>query len=383
MAAQVKTHPQQIDANQSTIQAQPCRTDSHRLQYWTNNASTTRTALQTLALLHHSRYDPAVLARDIDNLIEQIPSLDDTALHAWREALARTWENYSPSTENDFFYDDIGRLAAQLGDLGMAKHVFKLGLSSYGDNAELMHHLAYCEAMTGHVRQALQTIERAIALDSEDSNCVAFHALLSARLQRWHTLGWYHSEIAGMDGLTLEPLGAEHVAFFRYQFRDPHIAEMTRLPELQSDEEVITWIEQQSLESGRTTYAVMHERWGFVGVVSQQFHDDAGYLYFWIGADFQDAGLGRQAARLFFKQAAMHGVSTLFTSVFVDNLRSIRALSMLGFAQLPVTAPTPDDDLRFFYLDIGNAETMPCSGLVERLQSLCAVCGTPVGLVAL
>lgn len=330
-------------------------------------------ALASLTLLRLSHYDPRVLQAGIASMLEQAAALNDTARKEWQSALLRTWSNYLPCAAPDPFCYEAGLLAAQLGHWGLAKECFRLGRALYGDDATDLHHLALCEAATGAVDEAFALVSRALELEPDNPHCQALHARLADRLQRWQHTRWYHPDIARSGELTLEPLGAEHAESLLYQYRDPQIGALTALAELNTPDEARDWIAEQACDAGRTTCAVMHAHWGFVGVVSLHCAADAGYFYFWTGTDFQGRGFGQQAAAILFEQAARNGIVHLFTSAYADNGRSRKALEQLGFTGLNLRAKAPDDNLIFYCLQ-------PCA-LAEpaaRIRALCQAIGSPI-----
>jgi RimJ/RimL family protein N-acetyltransferase len=329
-------------------------------------------AALTLTLLRLSHYDPRVLQAGIAGMLDCPPSLSDRALLEWQSALELTVSNYLPSTQTDSFYFDAGLLAIQLGHWGIARHCFRSLLSLYGDNAVVLHHLAYCEANTGRVPLAISILADALGLVPDHPHCAALHDELCRRRRHWQNLDWHSPQDEAQDELTLEPLGNEHAGHLLYQYRDPQIGIMTRLPELETLDDAQQWIAEQRQETGRICCAVMHERYGFIGIASLRRAGDAAYFYFWIGTDFQDAGYGREAAALLFSHAQHLGIAHIFTSAYTDNTRSLNALRHLGFDELPIRAQEPDDDLIFFRLELPPAATMRDADACLHLRELCA-----------
>lgn len=327
----------------------------------------------TLTLLRLSRYDPRVLQAGIQSLLQQAAALNDITRKEWQSALLRTWSNYLPSATPDPFYHEVGMLAAQLGHWGLAKECFRLGLALYGDDTADLHHLALCEAATGATDEAFALVSHALEAEPDDPHCRALHTRFAERLQRWQDTRWYHPDAARNGELTLEPLGPEHAESLLYQYRDPQIGAMTALAELNTPDEARDWIAEQAGDAGRTTCAVMHAHWGFVGVVSMHCAADAGYFYFWTGADFQGQGFGQQAAAMLFEQAARNGIVHLFTSAYADNGRSRKALEQLGFAELNLRAKAPDNDLIFYCM-------RPCAAAdpAARIRALCRDIDSPI-----
>lgn len=330
-----------------------------------------------LLLVRLSRHDPRVLAAAFEPLLAGIDELTGEACRLWRDALERTWANYFPRREGDPFCFNLGVLAAHLGHWVLAKEAFRLGLAVYGNDAAVLYHLGLCEASTGGTPAALALLDQALEHEPANPRYRDFRCVLAERLRAWNATPWYRRELACDAALTLEPIGAEHLAVLLYQLRDPQIGVMTRLPELSTPEDAARWLEEEYREPGRATYAVMHAEHGFVGVVSLRRHDEAGYFYFWIGTDYQGMGLGRRAAALLFRHARALGIADIFTSAYADNARSRRALAHLGFAQIDIAACEPDQDLLFFRL----ALTDEAGGGAEpavRLRALCRAIQSPI-----
>ena len=327
----------------------------------------------TLTLLRLSRYEPRVLQAGIQRMLQQPAALHDTARKEWQTALMHTWSNYLPTATPEPFYHEAGLLAAQLGHWGLAKECFRLGLTLYGDNATDLHHLALCEAATGATDEAFALVSHALEVEPDNPHCQALHTRFAERLQRWQDTHWYHPDAVRNGELTLEPLGAEHAESLLYQYRDPQIGAMTALAELNTPDEAREWIAEQTGDVGRTTCAVMHAHWGFVGVVSMHCAADAGYFYFWIGADFQGQGFGQQAAAMLLEQAVRNGIAHLFTSAYTDNGRSRKALEHLGFVELNLRAKAPDDELIFYCMQ-------PCADAepTARIRALCRAIASPI-----
>lgn len=338
------------------------------------------TCEQLLATVRIANEDPRMLAVVIQSLLAKLDSLTVECCTQWREAIERVWVNYFPACCEDPFCVDIGTLAMHVQHWGVAKSAFTVALALYGDDPELLHRLSYCEASTGHSPASRSLIQTAISLDPRNRVYLEFESVLRARLERWSVQDWYCRERASDGELTLEPLGPEHAESLLFQYRDPQIGAMTRLPELKTREDVLAWLDEQRIESGREHFAVMHTCWGFVGVVSTRRYEDSAYFYFWIGADYQGAGLGQRAARLLFEQASAQGVQHIFTSAYASNRRSRDALQRLGFDRLDVSAASPDEDLLFFHrlLDERDRATI---ALETKLRVLLHRIDSPIGIV--
>jgi RimJ/RimL family protein N-acetyltransferase len=335
-------------------------------------AQTTSTA--KLSLLRLSHYDPELLKHMVDDLLAEAAVLRGAAFDAWREALARTWANYLLPARDDAFCRDIGLLALHLGDFGLAMDCFNTALAHFGDNDADLHCLAYGNAAIGNLPAAIDAISQALEFEPDNADCLHFRAELERRCAHQRGKPWYEPACARQGALALEPLDMQHASGFLQQYRDVQIRVMTRLPDLNTTEQVQYWIESENETPGRISYAVMHQSHGFVGIVSLLCDGDAGYFYFWIGADFQNRGFGKQAMQLLITQMTAFGLDSLFSSAYVYNNRSRKALRALGFGELPLRAHAPDDEVVFLYRPLQAASL---ADPAARMRSLCTAIDSP------
>lgn len=318
-----------------------------------------------LTLLRQSHHDPRVLGRMVSGYGDRPLHLTDSELHAWRAALASVAERHVPDAADPLLDRQLGRLTMRLGHWGLARKVFRNALACRDDDVAAHHHLACCQLVTGHLDDAIAHAAIALELDPTHRACAALHRMIRLRDARWRSVRGYRPALARDRDLCIEPLCGGHVEALLSQLRgDPQIALMTGLPELASREQVLDWIGSESPEIGRCSYAVIHDDWGPVGVVSYRRIEMAAQFYFWIGAHAQGVGLGSRAARLLCAQAAADGVTDLFTSVYNDNVRSVRTLDRVGFERL--IAATTDDEL-YYHMPLAE-EAVP---VTDRL-ALCA-----------
>lgn len=352
------------------------RLDSHHPEDRLHLAATAAALAETAPLdtlltwLRMSDYDPRVLAAWLPAWVERPPSLTYGDLARCREALVEVWRHYLLDPDDLAFIQQLGLAAMWLGAWRLAIDIFRGGLACDSQDVAGHYYLAQCLAATGDVRAALESIGHAVVLAPDNRRCRAMERLLRARLTRWAQLPWYRPEIAEDGELRLEPLGPEHADAVLSQYgSDPQISVMTRLPELNDRRETLAWIDEQRHQPGRMNYAVMHEERGLVGVVCLYRAGSASYFYFWIGGEAQGQGLGSRAARCLFAQARAAGIDDVFTSAYLDNARSLRALEHLGFCRLPVAA-VDEDDLLFLHLPLTD-DAMASADSIEKLKRLC------------
>jgi RimJ/RimL family protein N-acetyltransferase len=355
--------------------------DVEALLFVVRSAQEEVTCEQLLTAVRIADEDPRILAAIVEPLLAKLDSMTlECCLH-WRDSLERVWNNYFPLPGEETFCFGIGTLAMHVGHWGVAKCAFAMALAIHGRDPELLHRLSYCEASTGGSPKALSLIQEARATDPETAVYREFESVLRARMGSWISQAWYRCDGFSDGELTLEPLGPQHAESLLFQYRDPQIGVMTRLPELTTKADVLAWLDEQSREAGRVLCAVMHACWGFVGVVSLRYDADSAYFYFWMGADYQGAGFGHRAAQILLVRAVDFAVRHVFTSAYTSNQRSRDALGRLGFVQMSMTATSPDEELRFFHWrSEKSAGTEVDPGM--KLRALLQIIDSPITLAA-
>ena len=189
---------------------------------------------------------------------------------------------------------------------------------------------------------------------------------------RWHLA----NGVRGAE-LTLEMLDEWHLNGYVQQFRDPSMPWLTGLLPVHSLEDAQAQL-QADRALGRHTYAVVHHRCGFVGVVGLCAMDALAHLDIWIGVEHQGHGLGAQALQTLLPFLSGLGLSDAYTMVHRCNLRSRRLLNRLGFepAALPELADDPDHSFLHLSLRHDHAPAPPeqarrlwrhCNGLSSEI----------------
>jgi RimJ/RimL family protein N-acetyltransferase len=321
-----------------------------------------------LALLRSAHHDPRVLRTTLAHWVENPPELTDAERSYWGEAIAYAWEGCPRiGDEADLRYN-MAVFAVQLGRLDIARIMFEHDNNRMG--------LAMCYSLGGRIDLALSCLE-----GIDDSYVDMLRSDLRRRMERWRMLGWYHAEASHDGELCLVPLDKDHALALYEQYRDPQIGDLTRLPDLDTPEAASEWIAEQSQETKRSTYALMHAGLGLIGIVSMHAHGEDAYFFFWIGSAHQGRGYGRRAARLLFRQAEYEGVRRLFTSAYRSNRRSTQALMAVQFRQLSIGALPPDDDLIFFVRD-NEGRPGNEAALYARLAALLQANDSPIELAS-
>jgi RimJ/RimL family protein N-acetyltransferase len=267
----------------------------------------------------------------------------------WKEALQRVWLNYLPHATTEKLHQRLAPAAMHCGAWALAKEVLKRGMEFFGEDASDLANLAWCENRTGNAALALELAEQALKIDKANPLVLEVHKRILQRLAL-RDEQWKCVLLDSESQLVLEPLDKSHAEAFFYQYRDPQIAIMTGLPALKSVEETRRWIEEQEHEAGKVNYAIMLADEGFVGFINLAVSEHAAFFCFWAGVDFQGRALASTAGRVVCKYAEKLGVPIMLTSAFIDNKRSIRSLTRMGFQELSIRALAPDNDRIFFIL---------------------------------
>lgn len=198
----------------------------------------------------------------------------------------------------------------------------------------------------GQLHQARDFLKRCITEVSPQSPVVAFYQQIENDISR--------CSIAPHDcsdgDILLCPLEEQHLSAFSWVYNDPQIAKLCNLPEFADDEQWFDWLAAEQSNPAKAVFAVMHQQWGFIGSVSIEVHDGVGFIYYWLGQDFQGGGFGPKAVLLMLSVAEKHfGMRACYAKVFDYNLPSQKALSKLGFNPLPFKLAAPNQTQIYFY----------------------------------
>ncbi|MGI0116763.1 GNAT family N-acetyltransferase [Zooshikella sp. RANM57] len=288
---------------------------------------------QMLSYCRLSQFDYKVLALFLPRLLEQGVPISQRL--TWCEVLTRCWENFFPlGKEQHNFAFNLGLFAVDLSHWRLAKQLFKHCIVWEGESLALHHNLGLCYYSTGYTTQAVDCLQQALALDPDDAQTQQLYGEVTRWQQHCAQLTWYFPSQAQQGDLRLEPLGIQHGSEFLLQYRNPSIAALTRLYTLDSFAAVQQFIHKQQQNPQRALFAVLHQDYGLVGVVSYEWSASVGYFYFWTGTDYQQQGFGRQAAELACRQAQALGLTQLFTTTWHFNNPSIKTLTLVGFESM-------------------------------------------------
>ncbi len=322
-------------------------------QVWTEQAELLNPR-QMLACLRLSNFDINVLAAFLPQLLKEPLLITSYERLAWCEALERVCRNHFYLGGEELLLFDLGLLAVELMHWPVAEEVFSFLVELSDENIAALSNLALVYSQLGELDMASRLLDRVLALDPECEISAQQKTILDNLQQQNDALLW---NLRTTDGeLCLQPLSHLDARAFYYQYRDPNIAALTRLPDFENQDMLVEWIEKERTVENKATFAIVHQHYGFIGVVSLRYHDGAGYFYFWVGSDFQNRGFGQHATKLLFEHTKKLGVETVYTSAYKDNVRSRHALLKCGFEQLDISAREPDEQLNFYRLPTTNRQ---------------------------
>lgn len=296
--------------------------------------------------------DPRLVPACADVLLTLAGEVQGAALGHWRELLSRLSGNCYPGWRDLPLSCSLASLAMHLEDWGQARRLLQQALHDHGDRALCRHMLAECLERTGELEAARASLSHARQTLPEGSpaheelGCAIDR--IAQRLARQQACSAFLPAHACDGPLRLMLLDEAHAADFFFQYRDPQIGLMARLPAFADVAGVREWIAARARQADRLDCAVMHAERGFVGVVSAHWSAGDAFMHFWIGVDHQGLGFSSRAAACLMAMLRERGVACVFTAVYPDNHRSMRSLDRLRFAVLPLRAARPDADMRFF-----------------------------------
>lgn len=150
--------------------------------------------------------------------------------------------------------------------------------------------------------------------------------------------------------IQLTPMGEEHLEAFAWQYADPNVAKLCNLPDFNSDQDWFSWLDESLYSPSDHLFAVIHQEWGFIGSVSLRIKHNLGFFYYWLGRDFQGYGFGPRATDILMHLGQKyHAMSCCYAKVYPHNKPSQRAITKLGFTQLPYSMPeNPENELLYY-----------------------------------
>ncbi len=215
----------------------------------------------------------------------------------------------------------------------------------------------------GQFEQAKQGLEPYLKQVEPQSPVHHFYA----QLER-DSLNCQFSESELTDGdIHLTPLEDQHLASFCWVYHDPQIAALCNLPDFAGDEQWFDWLSVEQSNPAKWLFAVCHRRYGMIGSVSIEVREGAGYIYYWLGQDFQGGGYGPKAVLLMLSLAERYlNLQSCYAKVFDYNLPSQKALSKMGFRPLPFKLAKPNQSQLYFY----RGQERPLKAIQSELSRL-------------
>lgn len=226
--------------------------------------------------------------------------------------------------------------------------------------------LAYAYWKTGAWNKAYELLNKYMFIQPDVDSFYDWHLDL-IDLSNKQAFAFYSNRNISKH-LRLEPLSFHHADEYIWQYWDQSIAELCCLPEITSKQEWCDWMAYQQTLDDQTNFAVLHESFGFVGVVSLIVHRGVGFFYFWIGKDFQRKGFGTDAVRLLLEIGEKYfGITCCYAKVFEHNIASQNVMIKLGFKRLGINAAVPHDNEQLYYLGEDKPDRIQYSELHQLL----------------
>lgn len=288
---------------------------------------------------------------------------------ALRRSLRALWRHTPPSLRTPPLLRSLAQALMQHADWPLLREVLDSAATAFPP-AEWSLHRAWLALATGDNDAALAHLQHHLHQQPEHAQAHHMHATLRLRQSQRLATRWHPANGVRGTELTLEMLDEWHLNSYVQQFRDPCMPWLTGLLPVHSLEEAHAQL-QADRALDRHTYAVMHHRCGFVGVVGLCALDTLAHLDIWIGIDYQGQGLGTQALQTLLPFLASLGIGDAYTMVHRCNPRSRRLLSHLGFepAVLPELADDPDHT--FLHLPLRSGCTPAPPEQARRLWRHC------------
>jgi RimJ/RimL family protein N-acetyltransferase len=334
--------------------------------------------------LRCSGYDPWVLQGMLETLKSDL--LDSNAegtLTALQNGVSRTWQMMTLRQRGETGLALCG-LLRDLGCLKLAQKVMsELPDPDPGSIAYVNQMLlsARLEIETGRSASAMCMLRECLRLDSTNASALLLKQQLEQRFELRRLSPWYASEnLIDLD-LSLEPLDAMHIPAWLRQYRDPNIACMAGLPEIEDDTQARAHLERVEAVEG-AEYAVMHRQLGLIGSIGMRCHADMAHIHFWIGHDYQGEGFGSRCTGLLIRSLGGSRIRHVFSTVFDGNVRSRQILQKKGFLPLPHVYVGDGRTYLFMHLSLKPLQAVSPDELLERLMKVREAIGEPMEVLS-
>jgi RimJ/RimL family protein N-acetyltransferase len=319
-------------------------------------------ALSPMERLIHELRVAATAPEAVAQLLSQLSGalqqsqtiLTDRLSWSMRRTLRRVWERNHPAKCSTSTKLHMINIAISLEDWALLRDILDAETPVPLDARDLGFVSAILATSTGSNDEAISHLRHLLHADANDARATQLLHQLQQRQARRIANRWHQADGIKDGDLALEMLDELHIETLLYQYRDPGIAKLAGLPELQSPEQVHCYIE--SIGQGNAAeYALMHCNHGFIGALGIRCFADIAHIHFWIGVDYRGQGFGACAVKLLIHHLAKCGISHVFTSVYHRNLCSQRILEKTGFKTIAHDAHREDMDYAFMYLALGTS----------------------------
>lgn len=285
------------------------------------------------------------LAERLPALLANCGELHRTRRSFWINGLRRSWQAQGWAMRGESGRELLALAAA------WCDHPLSLAVGEALDQRGELDALAALDLITsrhvlGETAAALQLAWRWQVLAPGELRFAEIHQELSD-WSAWRS-GLPRLEAAG---LRLEPLGFQHLRDFAWQYHDPDIVALCRLPDFKTDGQWQAWLDGLYRLGDELPLAILHRDMGFVGMVHLVRAGDLGFVYYWLGQNFRGQGLATGALRLALSGLASsprNGLRACYAKVYDYNAPSRRLLERAGFVDVGIQALPPDEEERFY-----------------------------------
>ncbi|UTY59665.1 GNAT family N-acetyltransferase [Massilia sp. erpn] len=266
----------------------------------------------TLARLRRSQYDPLCLERMLPVLLDADWKLPAPQPAQWREALERVWEMYLPQPESPAFLLGLAQLALICGNLGLAREATAglAGSDDYAAKAQDMQ--ARIAERCGRSEDAMRALRGLLEREPEHPSARDRLSVLEQRVLEQDALPWYKRSMAQAGQLWLEPVGPQHAEA---------LADAGCVLDSQGENDIAC--------------AMMHVRWGLVGVAALAGIANGAHLHVRVAEPFRGRRYSGTAGRALLRMVrATADITEVFALIEPDNKRAKSMLGRLGFRLL-------------------------------------------------
>ncbi|KAB8059162.1 type IV secretory system conjugative DNA transfer family protein [Janthinobacterium violaceinigrum] len=288
------------------------------------------TGAAALAALQRSCHDPACLEAMLPALQDAHRALPAPQLAQWRQALGLVWDMYLPQPQAVAFQLDLAQLALTVGNLGVAREAAEYASQHDTQAARSRDMLAQVAEHCGRSDEAMGALRRLLELVPEHQTARGRLAALEQRMQQQDALPWYRRSLAQSGSLWLEPLGLQH-------------------------DEALARIDgdggRMALDGEHIACALMHERWGLVGIAALRQPAAGAYLDLWVAESFRGRRYSVTGGRSLLRMVrATLDMVEIFAVTGADAQQARRMLDSLDFRCLDEAgAPAADARVETLY----------------------------------